>query len=274
MAERSEWDPAWLGTIRTLPNVLGPEHLPKLNEGLRYLFEELGPAWLGTIRTLPNVLGPEHLPKLNEGLRYLFEELGQAQAEFRAGNHLNGAYLSLLAVKFFLALFRTTGVEGLAMPLLALESALWALDEGITEPLLRPARRAKSGRPRASPLRQEFIGMVAYTVRRLRDFGHSTSEAYTMVASDLDHIGVKGDRGSDRISQRTVRYWCEKVSEDVGRREAAAKGYAALLIDPSSITFDRMKPEAATELIRQRLINAAEGLGIASPPRKPVNPSC
>ena len=83
---------------------------------------------LPRLRTLPEVLGPEDLPKLNEGLRYLFEER-QAQAEFRAGNHLDGAYLSLLAVKFFLALFRTTGFDGLAMPLLALESALWELDE-------------------------------------------------------------------------------------------------------------------------------------------------
>src|SRR6266850_7315941 len=80
-------------------------------------------AWLGAIGTLPEVLGLGDLPKLNEGLRYLFKELRQAQAEFRGGKQLDGAYLSLCAVYAFLTLFRPTGVEGLAVPLSALENA-------------------------------------------------------------------------------------------------------------------------------------------------------
>src|ERR1700730_11493954 len=114
--------------------------------------------WLGALGTLPEVLAPGDLPKLNEGLHFLFKELRESQAAFGGGSHLDGVYSSLVAVYAFLSLFRATSIEGLAMPLSALESALWALDEGITEPLLKPVHRAKGGRPRASYLWQAFIG--------------------------------------------------------------------------------------------------------------------
>jgi hypothetical protein len=96
-------------------------------------------AWWSAVGMLPEALGPRDLPNLNEGLRYLFKELREAQAAFSSGSHLDGTYSSLVAVLAFLSLFRVTSIEGLASPLAALESALWALDEGITQPLLRPA---------------------------------------------------------------------------------------------------------------------------------------
>ena len=34
-------DGAWLSALGTLPELLGPGDLAKLNEGLRYLFKEL-----------------------------------------------------------------------------------------------------------------------------------------------------------------------------------------------------------------------------------------
>jgi len=99
--------------------------------------DEWDKAWLGALGTLPEMVGPGELPKLNEGLRYLFKELRQAQAAFTNESHLDGAYLSLVAVKAFLSLFRAASLEGLLVPLMELESALWALDEGITAPILK-----------------------------------------------------------------------------------------------------------------------------------------
>jgi hypothetical protein len=154
------------------------------------------------------------------------------------------------------------------MPLAELESALWALDAGITEPLLKPVRRARAGRPRASQLRQEFIGMVAYTVRRLCDLGHTLASAHTEVAADLRHIGVKTDRGSDRITARTVRGWCDEVSEDVGRHYPAARRFDLLMADPRTAALRRLPSGLAAKALREQLVHGAQALGIALPPRK------
>src|ERR1700722_17954276 len=128
--------------------------------------------WRAALGTLPEVLGPADLETLNEGLRYLFKELREAQTAFVGGSHLDGVYSALVAIYAFVSLFRAASTEGLMVPLMELESALWALDEGVTEPLLRPVRRAKAGRPKASQLRQEFLGTVAYTVQQLREVGY------------------------------------------------------------------------------------------------------
>jgi hypothetical protein len=227
-------------------------------------------AWWSAVGTLPEALGPGDLPNLNEGLRYLFKELREAQAAFSRGSHLDGTYSSLVAVLAFLSLFRVTSIEGLASPLAALESALWALDEGITQPLLRPAGSARSGRPRAPELRQEFIGMVAYTVRRLCDFGYTLSKAHTEVAADLRRIGATTDWGSDRITARTVRGWCEDVSEDAGRHYPAAQRYHALMADPRTAALGRMPAGAAAKALRHQLVHAARALGVTGTPRKPT----
>jgi hypothetical protein len=58
-------------------------------------------AWNSALRSLPELLGQADLPKLNEGLRYLFKELREAQATFMAGSDLDGVYLSLVAVLRF-----------------------------------------------------------------------------------------------------------------------------------------------------------------------------
>jgi hypothetical protein len=231
-------------------------------------------AWQAALGTLPELLGPGDLPKLNEGLRYLFEELREAQAAFIGVDHQHGVYSSLVAVSVFLGLFRAVHIEGLTVPLAALESALWALDEGVTEPLLKPARRATGGHPRASQLRQQFIGTVAYTVRSLCDFGYRLSKAQTEVAGDLKRIGVQTERGSNQITARTVRGWCAEVSEDVGRHSPAAQRYDALMADPRTAAYNHMPPETAAKILRQRLVHAARALGVASTARKPPNPSC
>jgi len=98
--------------------------------------DEWDEAWLGALGTLPEAVGPGELPKLNEGLRYLFKELRQAQAAFSNDNHLDGLFV-MVAVIAFLSLFCAARLEGLLVPLIELESALWALDEGITAPILK-----------------------------------------------------------------------------------------------------------------------------------------
>lgn len=153
-------------------------------------------------------------------------------------------------------------------PLMELESALWALDEGVTEPLLKPVRRAKSGRPRASQLRQEFLGTVAYTVKKLCDLDCPQSEAHKVVADDLNRAGTKPDRGSGRVTPRTVREWCERVSEDFGRHSPAAQRYDALMADPRTEAFDRMPTETAARRLRRQLVRAAKLLGMAQRRRK------
>jgi hypothetical protein len=144
---------------------------------------------------LPALVEIENLPALNVGLRYLWLELQRAQSEFNSGKRLSGAYASLIAVIAFLSLFRAARIGGLGVPLHALESALWALDEGIVEPILKPVGTSKGGRHRASVLRHEFKGMTAYVVTRLAGFVSSRSEAEKLVAADLAGIAVRPDRG-------------------------------------------------------------------------------
>jgi hypothetical protein len=224
--------------------------------------------WRAALGTLPEVLGPADLETLNEGLRYLFKELREAQTAFVGGSHLDGVYLALVAIYAFVSLFRAAGTEGLMVPLMELESALCALDDGVTEPLLKPVGRAKSGRPPASQLRQEFLGTVAYSVKKLCDLDFPQSEAHKAVADDLNRAGTKPDRGSGQVTPRTVRDWCERVSEDFGRHSPAAKRYDALMADPRTAAFDRMPPETAARLLRRQLVRAATLLGIAQRRRK------
>jgi hypothetical protein len=212
-------------------------------------------------QSLPTLVGPEHLLGLNIGLRHLWAALYKAHSEFRTGKHLDGAYLSLLAVIEFLALFDPTRTDGLSIPLNALESALAALDEGIIEPILRPVRPPQAGRVREPTLRQEFLGMAVYTVRRLCDFGYSVGQAQRVVADDLKQIGVKPARGGGAISQRIIKLWCEKISEDVGCRGTPAWRFHALMVDERNKALDKMPPGDAITFLRGRLRVSAMAFG-------------
>ena len=194
-------------------------------------------------------------------------ELRAAQSEFADGNHLNGAYLSLLAVSAFLSLFGPVKQEGLSAPLAALESALWALDEGVVEPILKPARRARGGRARSSVLRQELKGAAVYVAHRLHSLGLEQKEALAIVAAELRRIGVKPDRGSGEITPRTIRGWCDEVAADVGRDGTAAQRCYLLLSHPEDRTLDDMPPEAAKSWLRSRLRFFVTAIG-----GKPANP--
>ena len=127
----------------------------------------------------------------------------------------------------------------------------------------RPLRRAAG-----IQLREEFLGTVAYTVKKLCDLDCPQSEAHKALADDLNRAGTKPDRGSGQVTPRTVRDWWERVSEDFGRHSPAAQRYDALMADPRTAAFDRMPPEAAARLLRRQLVRAAMLLGIAQRRRK------
>ena len=207
------------------------------------------------------------VPRLNIAFRHLWAELREAHSKFADGHHRAGAYLSLVAVNAFLSLFGPVRREGLSTPLAALESALWALDEGVVQPILKPDRRARSGRARSSVLYQELKGAAVYVVHRLHHLGLEQKKARAIVAAELRSIGVKPDRGSGEITARTIRGWCDEVAADVGRRGVAAQRSYALLSHPANKAFENMPREAAKTRLRSRLRFFVTAIG-----GKPANP--
>jgi hypothetical protein len=223
--------------------------------------------WSIAAEPLPESVATGNVPSLNIALRHLWVELREAQSEFAKGNHLDGAYLALLAMSAFLSLFGPVKQEGLSAPLAALESALWALDEGVVEPILKPARRAGSGRARSSVPHQELKGAAVYVAQRLHRLGFEQKKARTIVAAELRSIGVKPDRGSGVITARTIRGWCDEVASDVGRHGVAAQRCYALLSHPANKALENMPPEAAKTWLQSRLKFFVTAIG-----GKPANP--
>ena len=129
--------------------------------------------WKTPIGSLPDTLRPEDLPKFNEGLRFLLTELREAAAAFNGEDNGRDAVIGLVAaMAAFVRLFHSVRDETLA-PFLALGDALSALDQGLVDPLLRPAPRPKGGRARANDMRHRLRGAVAYTVRASATSGTS-----------------------------------------------------------------------------------------------------
>jgi hypothetical protein len=218
-------------------------------------------------RTVPDIFGVEDLRGINIGLQYLWRALRNGHRKFKDGRQLDVVYLSLIGVIEFLALFQPVRTEGLSIPLNALESALWALDEGIVEPILKPVRPAPTGRAKESELRQEFVGMVVYVAHRLRDFGFSAAKAEKIVAEDLRAVGVKTARGGRPVSWRTVKLWGEKVSQDVGCKGTSARRFRALMADSRNEALDSAPPLEAAQLLRSRLRVSAREFGQIFPPK-------
>jgi hypothetical protein len=217
---------------------------------------------------LPESIAVGDVPTLNIAFRHLWAELREAQSHFASGNHLTGAYLSVVAVSAFLSLFSPVRQEGLSMPLAALEGALWALDEGVVQPILKPARRARTGRARSSDLYQKLKGTAIYVVHRLHGLGLEQKEVWKMVGAELRQIGLKPDRGSGDITARTIRGWCEKVAADVGSQEAAAQHYYVLLSHPANKALEKMPREVAKSWLLSRLRFFVTTIG-AKPPNPP-----
>jgi hypothetical protein len=166
--------------------------------------------------------------RLCGGLReakLLFENGGNAGRE--------GAIHALETVTKFLMLSKTVQREGLIAPLGVLLSALMSLDDGATQPIL--SRQARPGRSRASAMRDCDIGVIAFTVFRLKELGKRESDANKLVARRLTRIGMKPSRGSSQaITERTVKGWCEVVSADFGRSGEAAQTFDLMRNSPQA----------------------------------------
>jgi len=224
--------------------------------------------WSVAAEPLPESVAAGEVARLNIAFWHLWAERREAQFEFAHGNRLTGAYLSLVAMTAFLSLFSPVRQEGLSMPLAELEGALWALDEGVVQPILKPARRARTGRARSSVLYQELKGTAVYVAHRLHSLGLEQNEARKMVGAELRQMGVRPDRGSGDITARTIRGWCEEVAADVGRYGAAAQRCDALLSHPANKALENMPREVAKSRLLSRLRFFVTTIGA-----KPPNPS-
>jgi hypothetical protein len=212
------------------------------------------------VGSLPESVQPNDLPRLNEALAYLFQELHKAALLYQSNPDAGreGVIHSLETVLKFLSVFAPVISSGLHAPLAVLFDALMNLGEGSVLPLLRPPR--KFGRLRASAMRGSLIGAVAFTVKRLTETGMNAPAAHIAVARCLKGADVKPARGRAGaiITKRTIRGWCEQVSADVGRHGEAAQTYDLLTTDPTAGVTTKLPPKKARTILLRRLVEAAK----------------
>jgi hypothetical protein len=236
--------------------------LPRQNNKKRPKVDPLKPA---TNVASPSVLGgfPDHilphdLAHLNEGLRWLLCELREATELHRSSVHGGraGALHAVKTMTAFLMLFDTVNKEGLQAPLALLADALKSLDSNMVEPMMKPLPH--SGRAPASDARRSMKGVAAYVVRRLQDFGIDRATACKDVATQLAACDVKPDRGSGKMTARTIREWCDAGDADVGRRGDLAQTIDGLLADPQiNNELDALTPKEARRRLLDRLASVA-----------------
>jgi hypothetical protein len=200
--------------------------------------------------TLPEQITAADLETLNEGLRFFFSKLRLASGLFRQSgeDHRHAAIVALDAAWRLVALFRQPHAELLFRPILDLQAALRNLDEGGVPPMLKPVRRPRGGRAPSTDTRAALWGYAAGTVRRLVEYGISPEkDARELVAEKLVKLGVRAERGAKPITERTVRDWCEKVDEDVGRYGAAATVYDTMFTDEERQKFSGLQSDQARQ---------------------------
>jgi hypothetical protein len=197
--------------------------------------------------TIPEQATAADLETLNEGLRFFFSKLRLASGLFRHSedDHRHAAIVALDAAWQLVALFRQPYAELLFRPILDLQAALRNLDEGGVPLMLKPVRRA--GRAPSTDTQGALWGYAAGTVKRLVESGISLDDARKLVAEALVELGVRAERGNKPVTHRTVRTWCEKVSEDFGRRGAAATVYDEMFTDEERQRFSALQSDRARQ---------------------------
>jgi hypothetical protein len=174
----------------------------------------------------------EDIAALNAAFEFLYGGLRDAKNLFEAGDNAGreGVIHALENLVKFLSRFQPVIAEGLNAPLGSLLSALLSLDDGTVTPLLKPVRA--SGRSRGSAIRDSLKGAAAFTVMRLRAAGKTAPDACQDVASVFNDAGVKAARGRfPKITNRTVRGWCEEISADIVRNGDAAQTFDGLMVE-------------------------------------------
>ena len=84
------------------------------------------------------------------------------------------------------------------------------------------------------------------------------------MAEALVELGVRPERGNKQITARTVRTWCEKVAEDVGRRGAAAIVYDGMFTDDERRRFSALVSDQARHALALKSLAGFVGVHFPS----------
>jgi hypothetical protein len=202
----------------------------------------------------------EQLVPIEAAFNELYKGLVEAKQLFDQTNEREAAIHALECVLKFLEKSSKVQSYGLHAPLVALFDALMSLDDGEVRPILKKALR--TGRGRASALRDSIKGAAAFTVKALHATGLPMPAAYKQVARLLQKAGVTAERGRYQgITVRTVRGWCEDVAADVSRQGEAAQTFDLLQKEVQALNDPRTIELNLLNLIRQ-----------TAGSKKPVNP--
>jgi hypothetical protein len=158
---------------------------------------------------------PEHTPQaldVDAALDTLFAGLREAKRQFETGTDAGraGAVHAVETCMKFLSVFQPVLDAGLNAPLLAINNALLALDDGKVLPIIAPETRR--GRRPDSAMRNSLKGGVIFTVDRLQRTGLAPRDAMRRVVSVLRKEGfASAERMVDLI---TVRGWAQAMARE------------------------------------------------------------
>jgi hypothetical protein len=231
-------------------------------------FEEM----VANFGILPAVIGDADLERLNRALAEMFDALTQAARLRHTSNYRAAAIMALRAAWTFIARFEVGLGQNLHASLIELSSALIALNDNNVEPLLQPTPAMAGGRAPDSPARQALIGFAAGAVGRLRWTGLHRAEAHKLVADALRKVGVRPSRGSGRVTERTVREWCERATADYGGRSTAAMNAASMLTKEWEAKIKVLPPPDARKFVLDALIRNVLELMPTQSQQKPTKP--
>jgi len=222
--------------------------------------------------SLPEAVAETDLDALNAGLRFLFADLRCAQRLYReeGDNGRVGASAALGAIWRFVMLFKGPLAETLHVPILNLHDALESLDNNLVLPMLKPI--PCSGRAPSSDRRKALKGCAAATVQRLLRTGLKSQDANLAVAKKLRQLGIRPERGSDEITDDTVRHWCEEVAIDVARHGTAAMMYDSMFTPAEIDRFSALPMDQARSHALNSLAGFVQEIFSEAVENKPVKP--
>lgn len=241
--------------------------LPRLamSTSLEFLTQHAG--------TLSETAAENDLDTLKSGLRHLFADLRCADELYRkkGDNGRAGASAALGACWRFVMLFKGPLAESLHVPILNLHASLKALDNNLVLPILKPV--PCSGRAPSDDARAALKGCAAATVQRLMQTGLNSRGANLAVAKKLRQLGMRPERGSGEITDRTVRHWCEEVAVDVARRGTAAMIYHSMFTPTEVERFSALPVDQARSHALDLLAGFVQAIFPQAVEKKPVKPS-
>jgi hypothetical protein len=175
-----------------------------------------------------------------EALELFFGGLQRAASQFIEGKDAGrgGVAEALNAVMEFLS---SCGAVYCRWPFVGLANAIDSLENGNVLPLLKP--RPRSGGLPASISREGANALAVITAHQLCETGLDRREAFEKVAKVCREVGLKpgrkGAKGSQGLApettEGTLRYWGEKIAEDVGRHSRAAQFFYGRIKSPTPI---------------------------------------